>query len=50
MSLLSRITYSYLDYLVIRANKVRDVTVDDLPPLPKEEEVVNLAPRLFKVT
>lgn len=49
MSILSRITYSYLDHVVFHAYRTKDVAIDDMPPLPEEERIEILAQRVIKV-
>ena len=46
---LSAYTFSFLDQIVFRANRVGDVKPEDMPELPEREKIELLADKAFKV-
>ncbi|KAH8072268.1 hypothetical protein BXZ70DRAFT_964229 [Cristinia sonorae] len=42
VSILSRLTYTYLDPLIYRANQVDHLSFDELPPIPDYDEAKNM--------
>ncbi|TCD60066.1 hypothetical protein EIP91_010784, partial [Steccherinum ochraceum] len=42
VSILSRLTYSYLDSLILKARKVAHLELDQLPPVPDYDEATHL--------
>lgn len=49
-SLLSRMSFSYMDPVVISASKTKHLTLDQLPPLSDTDYMKNLEARSFKVS
>ena len=48
-SILSRITFSFMDYIVYRAYRAKDVVLADLPEVPSKQRAIYLARRAFRV-
>ena len=49
-SILSRITFGFMDYVIYYAYFAKDVMLADLPEVPSKQQAMYLARRAFKVS